>query len=81
MLFDLFILLGLAIFALLAGLAMRWRVLKRTGRIGSSLSDSDVQRIVETGRLVVDDSPLDMEEAREAEERFWSESWDQAEEM
>ena len=77
MLFDLFVLVGLGSFAILAGLAMRWRVLKRTGRIRSGLSDADVSHIVETGHLAVDDSPLDMEEAREAEERFWSESWDE----
>jgi hypothetical protein len=49
--------------------------------VGSRLSDHDVDRIIETGAYAVEDDPLDMDEVREAEERFWSESWDEAEEV
>ena len=81
MLVELYVLVGLAILTLLAGLAIRWRFLRRTGRLGSLLSDDDIERIVATGTLKLDDDPLDLDEVREAEERFWSETWDEAEEV
>ncbi|NNF25971.1 MAG: hypothetical protein HKN73_01955 [Gemmatimonadetes bacterium] len=81
MLVELYVLVGLAVLTLLAGLAIRWRFLRRTGRVGSILSDDDVEQILATGTLKVEDDPLDLDEVREAEERFWSETWDEAEEV
>lgn len=78
---DVSILVGLAVLTVLAGLVIRWRVLKRTGRTGPGLQDQDIDRIIETGCYAVEDDPLDMDEVREAEERFWSENWDEAEEV
>ena len=64
-----------------AGVLIRLRVLRRTGRIGGHLSEGDVRQIVESGSLSMDDDePLDLYQAEEAEKRFWSESWDEAEE-
>lgn len=42
------------------------------------LSDGDIRRIEASGRLDAD-SPLDLDEAAEEEERFWGESWDEPE--
>ncbi len=81
MLVELYVLMALAILSLLAGLAIRWRFMRRTGRVGTLLSDEDIDQILATGRLKVDDDPLDLDEVREAEERFWSETWDEAEEV
>ena len=47
-----------------------------------SVDDNAVRAIVETGALTVDvDEPLDLREIGEEEERFWSERWDEPEEM
>ena len=42
------------------------------------LNDADIRRIEASGRVDVDE-PLDLDEAREEEERFWNESWDKPE--
>jgi len=39
------------------------------------LDDDMIRRIEEQGAIEVED-PLDLEEVREEEERFWSETWD-----
>ena len=81
MLVELYVLVGLGALTLLAGIAIRWRFLQRTGRLGSRLSDDDVDQILATGTFRMEDDPLDLDEVREAEERFWSETWDEAEEV
>jgi hypothetical protein len=46
------------------------------------IDDAAVRTIVETGALAVeDDEPLDMREIEQEEERFWSETWDEPEEV
>lgn len=42
------------------------------------LSDDAIRRIEASGRVEVDE-PLDLEEAAEEEDRFWSETWDEPE--
>ena len=58
-----------------AGLGYRRRInrLKRRG-----LSDAEIRQIEVSGRVEVDE-PLDLAEAADEEERFWSESWDEPE--
>lgn len=47
-----------------------------------SIDDDAVRAIVETGALSIEvDEPLDLREIGEEEERFWSERWDEPEEM
>lgn len=48
--------------------------LRGTGRV----TDDVIRRIEGTGRVEADE-PLDLDEAAEEEERFWSESWDEPE--
>ena len=46
------------------------------------LDDAAVRTIMETGALSMEeDEPLDMKEIGEEEERFWSETWDEPEEV
>lgn len=45
-------------------------------REGTTIDDAMIRRIEAGGRAELDD-PLDLEEAAEEEERFWSESWDE----
>lgn len=73
---------ALSVLVLVAGAAARRRILRRTRPTANGLSDDDVRQIEEGGLLFrEDDEPLDMDEIREEEERFWaSESWDRAEE-
>lgn len=73
---------ALSVMVLVAGAAARRRILRRTRPVADGLSDDDVRQIEEGGLLFrEDDEPLDMDEIREEEERFWaSESWDRAEE-
>ncbi len=48
----------------------------------TSLDDDAIRSIVETGSLTVEvDEPLDLREIGEEEERFWSERWDEPEEV
>ena len=42
------------------------------------LSDAAIRQIEVSGRVEVDE-PLDLDEARDEEERFWNESWDEPE--
>lgn len=42
------------------------------------ISDADI-RAIEAGGRLEQDEPLDLEEAAEEEERFWSETWDEPE--
>lgn len=73
---------ALSVLVLVAGAAARRRILRRTRPTADGLSDDDVRQIEEGGLFFrEDDEPLDMDEIREEEERFWaSESWDRAEE-
>lgn len=63
----------LAIVALVAGVLHR----RRVRADGTSLSDDAVRQIEEVGRVEVEE-PLDLDAAREEEERFWSD-WEEAE--
>ena len=47
-----------------------------------ALDDNAIDTILEIGELSTDeDEPLDLEEIEEEEERFWTESWDEPEEL
>jgi len=65
-----------------AGLAVVGYVLGRhrfyERRRDASLDDDAIRRIEAGGNVEVDE-PLDLDEAREEEERFWDEDWDEPE--
>lgn len=58
-----------------------WGVRRRLRRMKArGLTDGQVRRIEASGRVELDE-PLDLEEAADEEERFWSETWDEPEPM
>ena len=59
-----------------AGLLAR----RRMARVKAGLSDDAIRAIEAHGRVEVEE-PLDLDEARDEEERFWSETWDEPEPM
>lgn len=66
----------------LGGVTVRKRLWRSRGGGRPTLDDDAVQRILDTGRVSLEEEPpLDLDEIEEAEERFWSESWDEPEEM
>lgn len=72
-----------AVLVLLAGLRHLHRLRSARPPHGPPAVDDDALReILRTGRLSApeEDEPLDMEEADEAEEEFWGETWDEPEE-
>lgn len=71
---------ALAVLVLIGGYVYRARRGRRGGEAGF-LTDDMIRRIEEEGRLELEFSePLDLDEIREAEEQFWSESWDEPDE-
>ena len=49
-----------------------------TGTRGGGLDDGQLRQIERSGRVEVDE-PLDLREAAEEEEQFWTETWDEPE--
>lgn len=76
--------MGLSVLAVLAGLRYlaRLRAARRSSRVPVVLDDAALDEILRTGRLQRPDrpKPVDMRKAAEAEDEFWSESWDEPEE-
>ena len=71
--------------ALVAVGGLRYLVRLRAGRPRSdvpAVDDAALDEILRTGRLRTPEphEPVDMREAAEAEEEFWSQSWDEPEE-
>ena len=64
----------LALLAASTALIMRRRIRDYVGG-GSELDDDMIRRIEQEGTVELED-PIDFDEVREEEERFWSESWD-----
>lgn len=75
--------IGLSALAGLGGL--RYLARLRAGRSPSgvpAVDDAALHAILHTGRLEAPerDEPLDMRDAADAEDEFWSQSWDEPEE-
>lgn len=73
------------LFGVLAGMAgLRHRSRLRSARRSARpprVDDDAIRRILEQGTLTSeDDEPLDLDEAKRAEEEFWRDSWDEPEE-
>lgn len=70
----------LTLLALAAGLLTRYRIRRRTSRDGVEVTDDVVRQIEHEGEVQTDEpEPLDREEIREEEDRFWEEYWDEPE--
>jgi hypothetical protein len=76
-----FVWLVISALVVAAGLKARARQREALGE-SARLDDDQVRSIVETGALPADaDEPLDMREIDAEEERFWSETWEEPEEL
>lgn len=67
---------GGALLVFAGWIGYRRRIAEIRGR--RPLTDDMIRAIENAGRVEVDE-PLDLEEAAEEEDRFWSESWDEPE--
>jgi hypothetical protein len=67
----------IGILAAAAGIGM---VRRRWAERHGVLTDDDIRRIEEEGSVDVEEEPLDLEDIRDEETRFWEESWDEPEE-
>lgn len=77
-----YVFLLLSVLVVVAGVVARWRVRSRTRSGGIRLSDEAIRQIEREGRLETDErEPLDREQIREEEDRFWSETWDEPENL
>lgn len=77
---ELFAVLALLVAA--AGLVIRTRMRRLRRRRPPELDEEMIRRIERVGRLETDEvEPLDIEEIRRQESEFWSETWDEPEEL
>ena len=73
------LLVGLAV---TSGVLLRRRLRHRRSRPEPRVDDDAIREILETGRLETEEEePLDLGEIEEEERRFWSENWDEPEEL
>ena len=69
---------GLAALVVAAGVSLHVRRKEVHASAAPVIDDSAIERILQTGELMVEEhEPLDQEEIDDEEERFWSESWDE----
>jgi len=65
--------------------AAGWSLYERRRRLkvrAPVLDDDAIRRILETGELhVEEDEPLNLAEIDQEEERFWSETWDEPDDL
>jgi len=81
-LFWLVFLAGLIMLAFAAGISLRVRLREHVHARIPAVDDQAVETILSMGTLTVEeDEPLDIEEIDDEERRFWSESWDEPEEL
>lgn len=64
---------ALSVLVVAAWVAYRRRLTRARG-----LDDRDIRQIEDAGWIDAEE-PLDLDEAREEEERFWNEDWDEPE--
>jgi hypothetical protein len=73
------LLVGLAV---IAGVLARRRRRRGWGQPPPTVDDEAIRKILNRGVLETDeDEPLDLGEIEEEERRFWSENWDEPEEL
>ena len=72
---------GLTVLAVTAGVSLRMRLRDRVGKSMPIVNDAAVEEILATGALFMDeDSPLDIEQIDDEEQKFWSQTWDEPDE-
>ncbi len=71
---------GLTFLLVASAISLRARLRERLAHEEVRVDDDAIRAILQTGRLVTDDEPLDWQEIEEEERRFWSETWDEPDE-
>ena len=72
---------GLTVLVVTAGVSLRMRLRDRVEKSRSIVDDAAVEEILATGALTTDeDSPLNIEQIDDEEQKFWSQTWDEPDE-
>ena len=72
---------GLVVLAVTAGISLRVRLREHVRPRIPLIDDEAIDAILTIGTLTDDDEPLDIGDIDEEERKFWSESWDDPEEL
>jgi hypothetical protein len=73
---------GLSALVVTAGLKAMARKRAALSAVPTQVDDAAVRSIIDTGALGAEpDEPLDLGEIDDEEERFWSEAWEEPEEL
>jgi len=72
---------GLVVLAFAAGISLRIRLREHVRPRIPLVDDEAIDAILTIGTLTDDDEPLDIGDIDEEERKFWSESWDDPEEL
>ena len=72
---------GLTVLVVTAGVSLRMQLRDRVEKNRPSVDDVAIEEILATGALTTDeDSPLNIEQIDEEEQKFWSQTWDEPDE-
>ena len=72
---------GLPVLVVTAGVSFRVQLRDRVEKNRPSVDDAAIEEILATGALTTDeDSPLNIEQIDDEEQKFWSQTWDEPDE-
>ena len=72
---------GLTVLVVTAGVSLRMQLRSRGEKNRPSVDDAAIEEILATGALTTDeDSPLNIEQIDDEEQKFWSQTWDEPDE-
>ena len=72
---------GLTVLEVTAGVSLRMQLRNRVEKNRPSVDDAAIEEILATGALTTDeDSPLNIEQIDDEEQKFWSQTWDEPDE-
>ena len=72
---------GLTVLVVTAGVNFRVQLRDRVEKNRPSVDDAAIEEILATGALTTDeDSPLNIEQIDDEEQKFWSQTWDKPDE-
>ena len=73
---------GLTVLVVTAGVSLRMQLRDRVEKNRPSVDDAAIEEILATGALTTDeDSPLNIEQIDDEEQKFWSQTWDKPDEL
>ena len=73
---------GLTVLVVTAGVSFRVQLRDRVEKNRPSVDDAAIEEILATGALTTDeDSPLNIEQIDDEEQKFWSQTWVEPDEL